>query len=400
MNKVLLDAYEVCRKKVDMYMERYNGEVYWFTERCYTGDYYKDSEHISFKDRPGWLASFITGLGPLMYKAEKEEKYLEWAKQFKDDYRAVAFQEPVKAAHDIGFLYSIYCVAMYQVTGEREYREIALKAADELAKRFHINARVIQAWGSMYSHNEPCRIIVDTMMNLPLLFWAWKETGHRFYRDIAKTHAETAKKLLVREDFSVCHAFIFDEDSGEILREANTCGYDDGSHWARGTGWAIYGFAIAARYLEDEEYFTLATKIAEKYIASMPVGEYVPVWDFRLPKELPAKIYGATFLPPERRLKASWDESKKENCVFNVDTSACAIVACGLIELNKYRMNEAFSEYIDKSLEELCQNYLNADMQIQGMIKRQNGCDTYTLYGDYFFAEALMSRVFQTDVPW
>lgn len=402
MNKTLYNAYEVLRKKVNMYLEKYNGEPYQFHKSA-SGDYYSDAGKVYFSERAGWMASFVTGLGPLMYNVEKDEKYLKWASQFKDDYRRLITENPIeKSAHDVGFLYSLYSVAMYKITGDRGYREIALKAADELAKRFHINARAVLAWGAMNKEDYDFWIIIDTMMNLPLLFWAWEETGHRFYRDVASFHCETVSKLHIRDDFSVCHGFTFDKDSGKILREKNTCGYDDGSHWSRGTGWAVYGFAIAARYLKNEEYFNLATKIAEKYIASLPEGKYVPAWDLRLPKDKPAKIYGSVFsaLKNGAEKTAPWDETKKENCKYNVDSSAAAIIACGLMELNKHKENKAFSEFIDNTLEELCNNYLNKDETVQGILMRQNGEDVYTPYGDYFFAEALTSRLFNIDVPW
>lgn len=400
MNKVLYDSYKVCKKKIDMYIDKYDGVPYAFSSSK-SGDYYSDSEVGTIYERGfTWITSFITGLGPLMYKVEHDDKYIKWANRFKHDYKKVIFEHAMEMTHDIGFLYSPYSVALYKITGDPEHREIALKAADELAKRFNINSRCIQAWGRMDEEYDTYRVIIDTMMNLPLLFWAWEETGHKFYRDVAKAHCDTVMKLHVRNDFSMCHAFQFDKETGEIIGEINSCGYDNGSYWARGTAWAIYGYAIAARYLKCEKYFNLATKIAEKYISSIPDGGCVPPWDFRLPKDMPAKVYGSTSLKPENRIVAEWDETKKENCKFNVDSSASAIVVCGLIELNKFKKNEEFSKFIDASLEELCKDYLNKDLSIQGLLKRQNGEDAYTLYGDYFFAEALVSRMFNSDVPW
>lgn len=400
MSNLMLDSYDVLKRKVDNYIKNYNGEPYQFMG-CKTGDYFNDSERVYFSKKGGWMASFITGLGPMMYRAEKDEKYLKWAEQFKEDYRKLIFDDPInKVQHDVGFLYSLYCVAMYKLTRDKDYREIALKAADELIKRFNINARVIQSFGYMNQYDYIHRVIIDTMMNLPLLFWAFEETGHRFYKQVAETHCETISKLLIRNDYSVCHAFIFDKDSGEFLGEGNTCGYDNGTHWARGTAWAIYGYAIAARYLKSEQYFDLASKIAEKYISSIPEDGCIPPWDFRLPSDMPAKVYAPVFVKPENRIKADWDETKVENCKYNVDASACAIVTCGLIELNKFKNNEKFEDFVEKSLDELCKNYFNKELSVQGMIKRQNGMDVYALYGDYFFAEALVSKLFNSEVPW
>ena len=399
--KLFTDTYNACLQKFNIYMQKYKGEPYEFWGRCYSGNYYDECKKYKLANTGNWLASMVTGMGPLFYRTEKNEDYLKWAEQFKEFYRNKVFVSPTTdTMHDIGFLYSPYSVAMYQLTGDRAYRETALKAADELAKRFHIRTGCIDAWGNMTDHfiRRPVKMIIDTMMNLSLLFWAWKETKHVFYLDVARAHIETVKKYLLREDGSVAHQFHFDRKTGEVIGEHNSCGYSNGSYWARGTGWAIYGFAIASRYMVNDyyldlnkEYFDIAARLAENYIHTIGDGNFVPVWDFRLPKDAPATACGEA---------AHWDETKSENCKFNVDTSACAIVACGLLELLKQKENDKFRSFAENSLSALCKDYFNRDMQVPGFLKRQNGADVYTLYGDYYFAEALQVYLNDNPVCW
>ncbi len=45
--------------------------------------------------------------------------------------------------------------------------------------------------------------IIDCMMNLPLLYWAWKETEDPRFRHIAVNHADMAQTCFVRPDGSV-----------------------------------------------------------------------------------------------------------------------------------------------------------------------------------------------------
>ncbi|MDY3929729.1 MAG: glycoside hydrolase family 88 protein [Clostridia bacterium] len=390
MNKsILQDAYDICRKKFDIHIDKYEG-IFEFG-RCKNGDYYTESKRGNFFDMYNWMTSFIIGQAPIFYKTEKDNKYLKWAYKFAPAYRDKIFNHSLDTMHDIGFLYSPYSVEMYKLTGDVEHRETALKAADELLKRFDIKGKYIDAWGRMDDDERQGRAIIDCMMNIQLLFWAWKETGHTIYRDVAKAHADTTVKYFVREDYSVCHSFLFDRKNGEILAEANGCGYSNGSHWARGTAWMVYGLALTARYLEDKSYYDTAVKIAEKYIKCC--GENViPIWDFKLPEDMPAFECGHKNNP-------EWDVKDAENCKYNVDTSAAAIISCAMLELNKLYKNESLADFAKRTTEQLC-NYINKDTSVAGILGSQNGHMTYMTFGDYFLLEALARLLYDTEVCW
>ena len=90
--------------------------------------------------------------------------------------------------HDLGFIYSPYAVMLYKITDDEKYKNIGIAAADALIKRFIPNGGYIRAWGRMddvipdYVDAQLAKdhfftesrglSIIDTMMNLPLLFWA------------------------------------------------------------------------------------------------------------------------------------------------------------------------------------------------------------------------------------
>lgn len=377
----LQEAYDICIKKFEIHQKNYKLGSFEGTA-LQSGKYYTDGAFREFNDCDQWLASFFTGLAPLYYRTEKNSEYLVWANKFIDGYRQKVFDYPLTTMHDLGFLYMPYSVAMYQLTGDAQHKIIALKAADELLKRFNIHGKYIDAWRRMNDDESDGRAIVDCMMNIPLLFWAWKETGNIAYRDIAKAHADTTAKYFVRDDFSVAHSFIFNRNTGELIEESNTCGFGNGSHWGRGTAWAMYGFAMVARYLDDKKYYDLSKSITKKYIEELGADNYIPVWDFRLPKDKPAHRYYNTVV--------EWDETRAENMEFAVDTSATAIAACAMLELDDYIADPELRRFAENSLLALCdEKYFIKDTNISGILTRQNGRMNTEPYGDYYFAEAL-----------
>ena len=127
-------------------------------------------------------------------------------------------------------------------------------------------------------------IIIDTMMNLELLFWVAEKTGNREMYEIAYKHALTTLKEIVRDDFSSYHVVEFDPLTGKVLEKKTHQGYSDESTWARGQTWGIYGFATAYKYTEDERFLNASQKMAEYFIKRLP-NDFIPVWDLDLDSE-------------------------------------------------------------------------------------------------------------------
>ncbi|MEI0739375.1 glycoside hydrolase family 88 protein [Paenibacillus sp. JTLBN-2024] len=99
------------------------------------------------------------------------------------------------------------------------------------------------------------RIIIDCLLNLPLLYWAHLQTGDEKYYDIAYRHALLSRRFLVRGDGSSYHTFYFNQENGNAIRGGTHQGYQDGSTWTRGQAWGIYGFALSYRYTRDERFW-------------------------------------------------------------------------------------------------------------------------------------------------
>lgn len=333
------------------------------------GNYFSLKE--GFFEIGNWTTSFLTGMALLSFERTGDFELVKPVFAMNEDYRKKLVEHGADTMHDLGFLYSLHSVALHRITGDPESKRTALLAADTLAKRYVANGEYIRAWGRMdeVDTSNAGLAIIDCMMNLPLLFWATEETGNSYYGLIARKHADTTLRNFIREDGSVYHAFRFDLKTGEPSRGDNYCGCGVETYWARGTAWAIYGFALAYGYTGDERYLAVSRKLAEGYLKEL--GESaVPVWDFRLPA-------GQTPV---------------------VDTSAAAIVACGLMELASHDQERAseWLEHADRMLGALCEQYVDDRMETLGVLKDAQigfGVLVYTSWGDYFLTEALVRRL-------
>lgn len=389
----LNEAYELCLKKLDVHKKNMNDRAFE-VKACPDGNYYDYEAGSDLQYTWNWMTSFTTAMGAFAYQTHKDEDSFAWTESFYEQYRAKVFDTPMNVMHDLGFLYLCYSVQIYRMTGDKKHRANALKAADELAKRFNFRGHFIEAWDEMTREKKECRGIVDSMMNVPLLLWAWKETGHTYYKEIAIAVLDTTRENYLREDGSVCHAFFYDDLTGKIKEEVNSCGYANGSHWARGTGWFVYGMAIAYSYTGETRFLEASVKAAKKYVECLTEADSIPVWDFRLPQTLPATACRSFSNEP------MWDEEDPANKIYNRDTSAAAIMACAFQLLYKLTKGEYFKENAQKFLKDLCEGYVNPDPQVAGILTASNGCMTYTSFGDYYFMQALASELYDITTCW
>ena len=161
-----------------------------------------------------WTNGFWTGEIWLAWEYCRDQRLKDAALKQVDSFYDRIVNKICVDHHDMGFLYSPSCVAAYKLTGNKKAREAAILAADQLISRYHEVGEFIQAWGPM-NQPENYRLIIDCLLNLPLLYWASEETGDPKYKDIAEKHIHTAMKTVIREDYSTWHTFFFDMETGE-----------------------------------------------------------------------------------------------------------------------------------------------------------------------------------------
>lgn len=327
------------------------------------------------EDNTLWTSSFYVGLCYLAYEITGEEKYLQNRKFYLEDfYRRI--HDGNFFDHDLGFLYTLSSVADYKLTKDEKSKELFLYAADKLSERFHEKGNYIQAWGKMDEKYPNVKIIIDTMMNLPLLYYSGSEKNKR----IAYAHAKTAARYLIRDDFSSYHTYLMNPETGEGVEGRTHQGYRDESIWARGQAWAVYGFALSYAYTGDVQFLTIARKAAEVFRKNLP-KDNIPYWDFTFTDE-----------NPDVR-----------------DTSAGAIYCCGLLELCGHVGTEESASYLKQAdciMQSLYENYRVKDMTegrgilTEGVYHRNDGAEESVIWGDYFYMEAIIRRLKKWDRYW
>lgn len=327
-------------------------------------------------DNVDWTPGFWTGEIWLAYEYTGDERL-----KAAGDIQIDSFLERINKkqdveTHDLGFMYSPSCVAGYKLTGNPKGREAALKAADQLITRFHEKGQFIQAWGPLNSPGD-YRLIIDCLLNLPLLYWASGETGNRKYKEIAQAHIHTALANVIRPDFSTWHTFFFNRETGEPDHGATCQGYRDGSAWARGQAWGIYGTAIGCRYTGEASYMDLFRGVTDYFLDHLP-ADLVPFWDLE---------FGDGDAQPR-------------------DSSSASIAACGLLEMSRFMEPGEKAYYAGlagKILKSVADNYAVKDLSVcNGQVLHStysnhspyNTCNHYgvdecNLWGDYFYMEAL-----------
>src|SRR5712691_2294095 len=152
--------------------------------------------------------------------------------------------------HDLGFLFWPSAILGYRATADPVWRELALRAARSLARRV-LPSGLIQVISSLDDPEYRGRVIVDTLPNLVLLWWAERE-GDETAGAVARSHVAAGIDAFVRPDGSTIQA-VRVADDGSIVERSTINGYAADSTWARGQAWAVLGFASAFRATGDAE---------------------------------------------------------------------------------------------------------------------------------------------------
>ena len=316
-----------------------------------------------------WTNGFWAGLLWQMYHETGEACYAETARRT-EIWLDECFQEYYGLHHDVGFMWLPSAVADYRLTGDKEARRRGMHAASLLAARFNPVGRFLRAWNENEMNNSSGVAIIDCMMNIPLLYWAAKESGDVRFLHIATQHADTVMRHFVRPDGSVEHIVEFDPVTGEKLRTYKGQGYAEGSSWTRGQAWALYGFVLSYLHTGKTEYRDTAKRIAHYFMANIPESGLIPV-DFRQPPD------------PVRE-----------------DSSAACIAACGLLELARCvpeTEQAAYSRAAAGLLKTLAEKRADFSRAGEELIQKCAGAydcreeekECSLIYGDYFFTEAV-----------
>ena len=325
-----------------------------------------------------WTNGFWGGILWQMYHATKEECYKEAARIVEEKFDYL-LDEYIRLHHDVGFMWLHTAVADYRLTGDPKARVRGLHAASLLAGRYNPAGKFIPAWNG---EDRIGWIIIDSMMNIPLLYWASREVKDPRFEMIARAQADKELEMAVRPDGSCNHICALDPLTGELLETPGGQGYESGSSWSRGQAWALYGFALSYRHTKDQKYLDAAKRVANYFIASVVRTNFLPLCDFRQPAE---PVY--------------------------YDSTAGACAACGLLEIAEHVPELEKEFYVDAAfriLQAMEDVWCDWDTERDSIL--QMGTAAYhnrpaelhvpIIYGDYFFIEAVLRLLGKDFLIW
>ena len=371
-------AVDRCVRQLEHYLPDFTDKFQYSNSE---NGFYEATENVE------WTTGFLTGEYWLAYELTGKEIFKEVGLR-----HAQSFLERIEKRidvdhHDMGFLYSPSCVAAYKLTGSEVGKKAAIMAADNLVSRFQEKGQFIQAWGELGAKDN-YRLIIDCLLNVPLLFWAADVTGDENYRRIALAHTKTSVAHVVRDDNSTYHTFFFDPETGEPLRGVTRQGYRDGSAWARGQAWGVYGMALSYRHTQDPACIEMFERVTDFFIEHLPEDD-VPYWDLDF---------------------TDGDGEPK-------DSSAAAAAVCGIYEMAPHLPKEKADKYMDaanRMLASLMRDYaVKSPEESNGLLLHgvyckaspyntveNRGVDECNTWGDYFYLEALTRATQEWDPYW
>jgi unsaturated chondroitin disaccharide hydrolase len=317
-----------------------------------------------------WTSGFYPGVLWYMYELTGEKPWKDKAIRYTAE---LEDQQYNGSDHDVGFrMYCSYGNAL-RLTGDTSYVPVLVQSAKSLVSRYYEHVGCIRSW-NFNQENWQCPVIIDNMMNLELLFWASEQTGNPVYHDIALRHAMTTMENHFRPDNSSWHVVDYDTITGAVRMKVTHQGYSDGSAWARGQSWGLYGYTMTYRMTDNIEFLKQAERIAGFLLGNPNMPEdLVPYWD-----------YDAPGIPDEPR-----------------DVSAAAVMASALYELCRYSENGAlYKEKADRIMESLGTTYASRPGENYGFIldhsvgskPADSQVDVPLIYADYYYLEALLRK--------
>lgn len=351
----LEQAFEFAQQQVRELVERDPGYYPMYTRR---GKWRHDGELWT-----NWCDGFLPGMMWVFYRRTGERAWRELA---------IRYTEPLeerkhdRAVHDLNFVLGSSIGRWHELEPSPRLRDILCTAGETMALRFR------RPGGYLRSFISDQSLFIDIMMNVGIVFWAAEETGSLELRSIADQHCLTTRRCLVRGDGSTAHEGIFDLDTGEFIRQTTHQGYRGDSCWVRGLAWSLYGFAVAYRFTGDARYLATSRANAECFLTHTPSDGITP-YDYDAPDgERP------------------------------IDTSGTAIGAAGLLKLaavcddgaEQRRYREAAAHLIAS----LCRpRYLACETPgWEGILREQIyhlgkglGVGESCMFGEHFFVEAV-----------
>ncbi|MEI8086174.1 MAG: glycoside hydrolase family 88 protein [Paludibacter sp.] len=322
---------------------------------------------ISLVGTNDWTCGFFPGSLWYMYEITKNDTFKTEAERFTGFIEKAQYR---KDTHDLGFILNSSYGNGYRLTNNEQYKSVLVTGSKSLMTRYHPEFGLIKSWDNRNGWQFP--VIIDNMLNLEFLCNVGIITGDSSLKIACKSHADKTMVNQFRPDNSCYHVVNYDSISGKVICKETHQGFSNSSSWARGQGWALYGYTMMYRETKEAKYLEQAQKVAAFILnnPNLPVDK-VPYWDFNAPN-----------IPNAPR-----------------DASAAAVYASALIELSTFvkeknnyletaetiLKNLSSEEYLSKKGE----NGLFILKHSTGNWPKKSEVNAPLSYADYYYLEAL-----------
>ncbi|MDP9173682.1 MAG: glycoside hydrolase family 88 protein [Planctomycetota bacterium] len=338
-------------------------------------------------DKPAWTRwcdGFLPGMMWLFLESGHADRPAYWRKSAENYSAALLERKEDREVHDLGFIFyhgtykRWYDATVAEGKPDSKLNDVVIRAGQVLAMRFKKNGQYLRSFISDES------LFIDIMMNVPVIFYAARQTNDKDIMHTAMQHCLTTRRTIVRGDGSTSHEGIFDLKTGEFLRQTTHQGFRGDSAWSRGLAWSLYGFGTCYELTGDSRFLATAELNAEFYMEHTPT-DGVPPWDYDAPESGPLSR-------------------------AQPDSSAAAIAASGLFNLAKLSPDRIRARaYRDAALNIV--NTLTKPPYLaakgdgwEGILKRgvyhihkQLGVDESVMWGEFFFVESLTKALMTLD---
>ncbi|KAF6803391.1 unsaturated glucuronyl hydrolase [Colletotrichum musicola] len=234
--------------------------------------------------------------------------------------------------HDLGFMILPSMRPRWELFHDQEALSTILNAAVSLYSRFDPRIGAIRSWDAITWMDDlhiRCKrdnflVIVDSLCNLELLYYAAAHTGYGYLAEAATAHAATLLRSHLRPErgrkrdgfggtlYSTIHVVNYAPETGAVRETHTAQGHSPSTTWSRGQAWAVFGYAQVFSWTGRNEFLDAAAGAAEYFLLrledapscvevqlnseagggagaevsrTLRGGRYVPLWDFDAPVE-------------------------------------------------------------------------------------------------------------------
>lgn len=338
--------------------------------------------------------------------------------------------------HDVGLEIMPHMRPRWELLHDFRALDTIVTAAESLYQRFNHRLGAIRSWDAFDFHKnvkinnmeDDFLVIIDSMCNMDLLFYASAQSGNTTLADVAIAHSRTLLKSHLRVEsasrpgfsgvlYSTRHLVNFSPVTCTVKEQLTAQGYSDTSTWTRGQAWGILGYAQAYHWSGCPEFLDAACGLAEYFLLRLEnvldsvelalpgadgrrVGRYVPLWDFdapindsqAAPRDTSAAVIAANgilILSQELSRLGRHEDSARyldTACMIVQDTlefalaqekAQLAITPAGIVQVDDVEPGQRFDAILKHAT--VCFNAQS--------VETSRGSDTGLVYADYYLIE-------------